>query len=241
MQYGIAAEIASSHLDLGPIDTMDPMALKREYGAFFGASSLNSLSQSPSSPRSTSPDAEEVRERLLDELLGTSPLSTPPQSPRSASPTLATRPQSPRSSHSASPALITPLQSPRPSRSTSPALEAAQPPSPTELLFPAQGAPINSKKRRNRKKGRKKRTLKRKAEREDQDKNATPHPRSLKRLRRAERTETSYDTRDVPSASTGFVARRDANSGRVPHIEALLQDPSFQLIKRQEGYVAFAN
>lgn len=194
---GIAAEVTSSHRDLGPIDSMDPATLKRECDAFFGPSHQNLPSPGPE------PKAQSC---LLDELIGISPLSTPPQTPYS--------------SRSASPALVTHVSSP------------AIP------LPPTQGTQVNSKTRRNRKKGRAKRTLKRKAERENEDKNATPHPRSLKRLKMAERTETSYDTRDIPSASTGFVARRDTDSGRVARTETLLRDPSFQLIKHQEGCVA---
>lgn len=211
----IAAETASSHLDLGPIDTMDPATLKREYDAFFGASPLNSLSPSPSPSRPNSPDAK-ARERLLDEFLGISPPSTPPQSPP---------------------------QPPRPPRSASHALEmqpppATSPPPPEIQPSAAQGTQVNSKKRRCRKKGREKRTLKRKAESDVQDKNATPHPRSLKRIKGAESTQTSYDTRNIPSASTGFVARRETDGGRVAGVETLLQDPFFRLIKHQEGCVA---
>lgn len=202
VRESIAAENASDHLDLGPVDTLDPAALKREYDAFYGTSPLNSPSPSPSPSRPVSPDAE-ARERLCGERCGLSPLSTPPQSPPSSRPT--------------TPVPVMQLPSP-----------------PTQPSSPP-GAPINSKNRRNRKKGGKRRCLKRKADRDSQDKNATPHPRSLKRIKRADSTQTSYDTGSIPSTSAGFVARRDTEGGRTANTKALLQDPFFRLIKHQEG------
>ncbi|KJA23478.1 hypothetical protein HYPSUDRAFT_201481 [Hypholoma sublateritium FD-334 SS-4] len=58
---------------------------------------------------------------------------------------------------------------------------------------------------------------------------------NVKRLRKAECTETSYDTRDISSAFTGFVASRYTDGSRTAHLEAVLQGPFFQLVKRHEG------
>lgn len=193
---------------------------------------MNSPSPSPSPSRPVSPDAETRRQRLCE----TSPLSTPPQSPRSPRPTTPEARECLCDKDYGTSPFSTPPQSPRSPRPTAPVAREPLPP-PTQPP-PSHNAQPNSKNRRNRRKGGKRRSLKRKADRDTQDANATPHPRSLKRIKWSETTRTSYDTRNIPSASTGFIARRDTDGGRVADTDTLLQDPFFTLIRHQEGYVA---
>lgn len=78
IKNGVAAEAAYAHLDLGPVDTLDPAILEAEYNLFFGASPLSSLSSSPmpsrsASPATRAPDIESQR----DTPCGASSLSSP--------------------------------------------------------------------------------------------------------------------------------------------------------------------
>ena len=154
----IMAEATSAHLDLGPVDTMDPAALELAYDEFYGTSPLNSPSPSPSRPTSPHTEAQGQLGGELFEILPHGASSPPP---------------SPPSRLAESHPVIQPL------------------PHQTPLLSPQSVQP-NSKTRRNRTKGKEKRRIKRKAERDGQDANATPHPRSLKRVKKADSTQTSY-------------------------------------------------
>ncbi|KJA13850.1 hypothetical protein HYPSUDRAFT_120380, partial [Hypholoma sublateritium FD-334 SS-4] len=87
-----------------------------------------------------------------------------------------------------------------------------------------------SKQRHNRKKGRENRTRKR-VEKASKTKNTTPHPNTLKHVMAADRTPTAYDTSNIPSASTGFIALPDTQSGESSTLRHLLCRRRFKLIK----------
>lgn len=156
---------------------------------------------------------------------GLSPLPSPTPSPPTSRPTTPDREAYEREldlSFGTSP-LSTPPDTPCSSRPSSPSALPQRP-----LIDAPQ---LNSKARRNRRKGSERRKTTRKSVREKEDKISKPYANSLKHVSKAACTQTTYDTRDIPSASTGFVALPDVDYGRIAGHKELLEGGTFRLIK----------
>ena len=171
--------------------------------------------------------APEVLEAHYRLFYGSSPLSSlspSPQPSRSASPTISfnTLNDTHFNMHSPSP--------PPPTHSTSSALNPS-----TETLQndETHGANGNSRTRRNKKKGHANRSRKRKEARAQQDGNAIPYPNWKKHIERADTVSTAYDTNDIPSASSGFIALPDRGDGhsKVHELRELLEGEQIRLIR----------
>lgn len=277
---GIEIEEEFGGLDLGPIDTLEPDELKREYVNFFGTSPLSSLSQLSSSPSlslspspspSTPPsktlsiDVQE-RERQLDKSFGTSPLTPLPTSSSSSTPPTPTKPifkpvttklngKGQNRKKGCENRQRTPSPSPLPSTPPSKTLSidvhererqldksfgkspltplptsssSSAPPTPAKPFSKPVTAKLNSKGRRNRKKGRENR----KRKRQQAGAQNTVDPANVeKHVAAAETTQTPYDTKNIPSASTGFVALPDGGSGKYYKLRPLLRHHRLKLIR----------
>lgn len=201
IREGIAAENACDHLDLGPVDTLDPETHEAELNRFFGTSPLSSPSPFPSPSRSASPQrtARDIK--------------------------------------------------PCPGASRSPADSPWDDKKPPPVATLSAGAQfdddhdgedrLSKKARRRREKSHKNRGRKRKEARAQQDPNATPYPNRHKHYARAETTTTCYDTNDIPSASSGFVALSDVGDGtsKIHEARELLEGEAFKLIRWNGTYV----
>ena len=188
IQESIAAEDAYDHLDLGPVDTLDPETREAELNRFFGTSPLSSPSPSPSPSRSASPQrtARDIKPRPA---ASHSPVDTPHEGDHDGDHDGEDR--------------------------------------------------LSKKARRRRAKSHKNRGRKRKEARAQQDPNAVPYPNRHKHFARAETTTTCYDTNDIPSASSGFVALSDLGDGtsKVHEARELLEGEAFKLILWNGVYV----
>ncbi|KJA15173.1 hypothetical protein HYPSUDRAFT_58963 [Hypholoma sublateritium FD-334 SS-4] len=204
---GIEIEGQFCDLDLGPIDTLDPNELKKQYDEYFGTSPLSSLSSSPlsslSATLSRSPSIGSTEyERLLDDFYGLSPLSSPPSSPSTSTASLThADPNSNVANTSAT---------------HSPATQSNSKPA---------NAKLNSKGRRNRKKGKENRCRKRQEVREQNPSNPPSNMKKniKKHVATAKTTQTHYDTKNIPSASSGFVALPDGGPGKYSRLRPLLR------------------
>lgn len=195
----IEAEAAYGHIDLGPVDTLDPEALAEALDLFFGTSPMSTPPSSappspaigPFRPARQPPNLELGLE--YDESHGISlPSSPPPTNPSPPVP--------------------------------EPTLESNLPAS--------ERHDLNSNARRNRKKGHSNRRRKRGEARSQQDKNTTVYSNAAKIIAGAAVTQTDYDTSNMPSASTGFIALSDRTErlDRIHKTEELLAGGEFRLI-----------
>lgn len=210
IRNGIAAEEAYAQLDLGPVDTLDPKIRQAEYDLFFGASPLSSPSPSPSPSRSSSPNCTK---RNVDLQHDDSPLSS----------LLPSQSVSPK--HNLHPPADVHCEDEEPCPDLSP---------PADAYHDRDGEDHLSKKaRRKRVKSHGNRRRKRQEAHAQQDPNAVRYPNSHKHFARAETTTTSYDTNDIPSASSGFVALSDLgdSSSKVHEARELLEGEVFKLIR----------
>lgn len=226
IREGIDYEDDHAYLDLAPIEPLNPptaqeeIELQRAYDAFYGTSPLNSPSPSPSSSRPSSPDPA-AWERELDKSFGASPLSSVPASPTASSPLPNAETQS-KPTGSAAAASSIALSSPLPN---------------VAIRSKLAGTGPNSKTRQRKKNSHTNRRHRRQTERSQVDKNASPHPNGWKHIAQAEATGTAYNTSDIPSASSGFIALPDRGPGVCPATEELLKDPRFQYIRWRGRFV----
>lgn len=119
----------------------------------------------------------------------------------------------------ASPLSSVPSSPPSPSTSTLPTS--------TELKAKPVNTKSNSKTRRNKKKGHENRCEKRQVVRE---KDGKP-PQVKKHIAAAETTKTSFNTKNIPSAATGFIALPDGDTGKYHKLRPLLQHHRLKLIR----------
>ena len=75
----VSVEALYGYIDIGPVDSLDPAILKREYDLFFGSSPLSSPSPSPEPSRSASPTepAPGIQAHRLCDALNSLPCSRP--------------------------------------------------------------------------------------------------------------------------------------------------------------------
>ena len=235
-----AAELMDATADTGPVDNA---SLDAE-GTYFGK--------------------EEI-ERALDGFYGTSPLSTAPPTPapsRPSSPAPVNSPKSNKRARSPSPCLPTPNTLPTPDilnsdnvqsaskkksrrnkkkssagiRSSSPCLSTQSPlPTPDNLNTASVQVDSTSKSRRDNKKSKKTRKLKRRKNPDGH--HPTPAQTLKKHIAPSQEYSTDYNIADIPSASTGFIAKPDEKGrGRVYALPELLA-MGFKLIKWDGKYV----
>lgn len=213
----IEAEAAYGHVDLGPVDTLDPEALAEAYNLFFGTSPMSTPpSSTPPSPTlgPIRPAYQPISLELnleYDKTHGTSPLSSLTPSPSSSPPS-----------------------SPPPTNSSLPTSEPTLEPD----LPVNHRADLNSNARRNKKKGHGNRRRKRSEARSQQNKNTAVYSKAAKIIAGAAVTQTDYDTSSIPAASTGFIALTDRAERleEVHKTEKLLASGNFTLIPNDGEY-----
>jgi hypothetical protein len=110
--------------------------------------------------------------------------------------------------------------------------ERATPPAPHPLLPIEAVGKKNSKARRNAKKSKRQRTdTRREGRKAGVEAIRTPRDVAVKKhVLHAEEMGTAYAVKDIPTASTGYIARRDDDGGRVHSLDELLAE-GFELVK----------
>lgn len=92
---------------------------------------------------------------------------------------------------------------------------------------------LSKKARRKRERSHANRRRKRQEARAQQDPNTARYPNQQKHFARAEATKTPYNTNNIPSASSGFIALSDLGDGisKVHEARELLDGETFKLIE----------